>query len=594
MRDPLNGISTSTLANAIVSNFGNPMDIDAVLAVLGQSLIEGAFSFGELIDFMECMDPIALSSTLVNNFSNQTLLLQLILDNANQEYILSLVMSRDPDFVKEVAESYPYLVAEAVRKLEGMSVEQYLALVKKHYGDGVMGDLLSALSGDLLFTKKFVLNEHHLYGSSRLGVKTHKRVLLRKEFSISGFEEDGTYIVDEVTDSLVYVASSEYFCRVLAQKQYELSNHLGNVLATVLDRRTGVFDEGADTLMYYTADVVTATLFYPFGMSMMGYKNEEFSYSFDFNGKETDSETGLQDYGERIYNKAIARFLSADPLIVKGQQYPWYSPYQFAGNMPIIAIDLDGLEEFVVQRTVVRNSRGQTIVLRVDWVYIEESNRLVKNKGVGFVFDDASPRRGNLNIRGNRRFFNRKYFKDRRDKEVSEGLQTRFMDIKSETHYKLLSDRDFSQMSEREKNGSISYNFNFQITFNYDGGRNISQFRERVNRDATLFNNLDNLSAILVGDNLSTITITGMASNVPTNIGGEEPNTTYENNKKLAEQRAQAAKEWIIAHIKDAYGVDIDPARIIIKTEVEAEDSTDNNVDRQNQGTKFEITHSSQ
>lgn len=103
-------------------------------------------------------------------------------------------------------------------------------------------------------------------------------------------EEDVTYIVDEVTDSLVYVASDEYFCRVLAQKQYEMSNHLGNVLATVLDRRTGVFDEGADTLMYYEADVVNATLYYPFGMNMMGYSNVEFAYSFGMNTQEKDDE----------------------------------------------------------------------------------------------------------------------------------------------------------------------------------------------------------------------------------------------------------------------------------------------------------------
>jgi hypothetical protein len=33
--------------------------------------------------------------------------------------------------------------------------------------------------------------------------------------------------------------------------------------------------------------------------------------------------------------------LSVDPLT---QSYPWYTPYQFAGNMPIRFIDLDGLE----------------------------------------------------------------------------------------------------------------------------------------------------------------------------------------------------------------------------------------------------------
>ncbi|WP_317191637.1 RHS repeat domain-containing protein [Fulvivirga sediminis] len=51
------------------------------------------------------------------------------------------------------------------------------------------------------------------------------------------------------------------------------------------------------------------------------------------------------DYGFRIYNPAIGRFLSVDPLTAS---YPWYTPYQFAGNMPIWAIDLDGLEELIV------------------------------------------------------------------------------------------------------------------------------------------------------------------------------------------------------------------------------------------------------
>ena len=34
-----------------------------------------------------------------------------------------------------------------------------------------------------------------------------------------------------------------------------------------------------------------------------------------------------------------------DPL---SPEYPWYTPYQFAGNKPINSIDLDGLEEFKV------------------------------------------------------------------------------------------------------------------------------------------------------------------------------------------------------------------------------------------------------
>jgi len=74
-----------------------------------------------------------------------------------------------------------------------------------------------------------------------------------------------------------------------------------------------------------------------------------FEYCFGFNGKEQDNEVSgsgnSYDYGFRIYNPRLGRFLSVDPLT---KSYPWYTPYQFAGNKPIVAIDLDGLEEFVV------------------------------------------------------------------------------------------------------------------------------------------------------------------------------------------------------------------------------------------------------
>lgn len=63
-----------------------------------------------------------------------------------------------------------------------------------------------------------------------------------------------------------------------------------------------------------------------------------------FNDKRNDLETETQDYGMRIYNPSLGRFLSVDPLTAK---YPWYSPYQFAGNNPIWANDVDGLEENV-------------------------------------------------------------------------------------------------------------------------------------------------------------------------------------------------------------------------------------------------------
>ena len=48
------------------------------------------------------------------------------------------------------------------------------------------------------------------------------------------------------------------------------------------------------------------------------------------------------DYGFRIYDPRLGRFLSVDPL---SKSYPWNSPYAFAQGNPINFIDLDGLEK---------------------------------------------------------------------------------------------------------------------------------------------------------------------------------------------------------------------------------------------------------
>jgi RHS repeat-associated protein len=127
-----------------------------------------------------------------------------------------------------------------------------------------------------------------------------------------------------------------YSSRNLGEKSYELSNHLGNVLAVVSDKKK------ADG----TADVKAVYDYYPFGMQMPSRSFNSEDYRFGFNGKEKDPE-GLggsgttYDYGFRIYNPNIAKFLSIDPLY---KTYPYYSSYQYAGNSPVAFIDLDGLE----------------------------------------------------------------------------------------------------------------------------------------------------------------------------------------------------------------------------------------------------------
>lgn len=73
------------------------------------------------------------------------------------------------------------------------------------------------------------------------------------------------------------------------------------------------------------------------------------NYRYGFNGKEKDNEIkgeGAQyDYGFRIYDPRLGRFLSVDPL---AKSYPWNSTYAFAEGDVIRSIDLDGLEKYVV------------------------------------------------------------------------------------------------------------------------------------------------------------------------------------------------------------------------------------------------------
>jgi RHS repeat-associated protein len=68
-------------------------------------------------------------------------------------------------------------------------------------------------------------------------------------------------------------------------------------------------------------------------------------YRYGFNGKEKDDEVegagNEYDFGDRIYDPRLGRFFSIDP---KFKKFSDLSPYNFAGNSPILMIDKDGGE----------------------------------------------------------------------------------------------------------------------------------------------------------------------------------------------------------------------------------------------------------
>ncbi len=201
-----------------------------------------------------------------------------------------------------------------------------------------------------------------IYGSSRLGLWRSMRDVESTNWWLQSSESMAG------TDGI----SNRSWTR--GAINFELSNHLGNVLVTVSDRRIQVQDNGSvlnpKPVLRFDPDVLTANDYYPFGMVMPGRKFDAGSlYRYGFNGKEKDPEMHsltAYDYGFRIYNPGIGKFLSVDPLF---KSFPWNSPYSYAEGDVIRSIDLDGLEKYVVtywydskdnhRKTTIRSIRAQ-------------------------------------------------------------------------------------------------------------------------------------------------------------------------------------------------------------------------------------------
>lgn len=96
----------------------------------------------------------------------------------------------------------------------------------------------------------------------------------------------------------------------------------------------------------YTADIKTRQMYYPFG-SIMPNSAQNLNagdHTFGFNGKMDDKEMNSTngtsyDFGARLYNTRLGRFLSIDP---RTSEFSSWSPYIYAANNPIKFIDVDG------------------------------------------------------------------------------------------------------------------------------------------------------------------------------------------------------------------------------------------------------------
>ena len=181
--------------------------------------------------------------------------------------------------------------------------------------------------------------------STQDSVYVLKREGYEKGQNTSDYPEYAKQAKDWEQQGDIALIKGDYVLRELHLKRYELKDHLGNVRVIVADVKDATLGlqgqprEFAAILKHYSN-------YYPFGMEKPSMVYDKGGYRYGFNGKENDDEVkgvgNHQDYGMRVYDPRIAKFLSVDPL---EKDYPWNSVYAFAEDDVIRCVDLDGGEK---------------------------------------------------------------------------------------------------------------------------------------------------------------------------------------------------------------------------------------------------------
>ena len=119
---------------------------------------------------------------------------------------------------------------------------------------------------------------------------------------------------------------------------------------------------GSSTVMTNSSgNQVESTSYMPFG-GVRDHTGTETS-TYKFTDQELDAEYGLYNYGARLYDPIIGRFISADPIIPQPYNPQSLNRYSYCLNNPLIYVDPSGYENK-------KNEEGEI-------EYDEESNKYV-------------------------------------------------------------------------------------------------------------------------------------------------------------------------------------------------------------------------
>ena len=188
------------------------------------------------------------------------------------------------------------------------------------------------------------LSSLYLYGSSRLGEIASANLPWEETHSVNLINTSSS--ITQTSSSFLLVSPlSVHRAHIRNARYYELSNHLGNVLATITDAKIAVFTGASPNLVlsYYLPTMHSNSDYYAFGMEMPGRNSAAGGYRYGFNGKENDNEMygegNALDFGARMYDSRVGRWLSVDP---RTDAMSGWSPYSYCFNSPIMFVDQDG------------------------------------------------------------------------------------------------------------------------------------------------------------------------------------------------------------------------------------------------------------
>ncbi|SEN11825.1 RHS repeat-associated core domain-containing protein, partial [Chryseobacterium taichungense] len=216
---------------------------------------------------------------------------------------------------------------------------------------GIAGSTVSKQTTDYLDGFQYLTVENSGGGSETLMLASESRRAMEPEAFSPDFSEPVGTIALKTADLQFLPTAEGFYDYVNDQYIYQYKDHLGNVRISFARNSAGALE------------ITDANDYYPFGMNHLKTGNAYFaqgSYkSNKYNGKELQ-ETGMYDYGARMYIADLGRWSEIDAFAEASRRF---SPYNYAFNNPIRFIDPDGNMIYINDgQNEYRYDKGQTEV----------------------------------------------------------------------------------------------------------------------------------------------------------------------------------------------------------------------------------------